>query len=978
MTEENFVHKTLDKLLEVIEVELKLPLGIAEVKVKPTEIAKEWRENEKKRNELENAIQRAEEKFIKANKDQKVAQMLRELPLFSEGEFKQVIANLLTHLSEEKITWLAEIQLTRTWGNVASAEDIRKALELYLPYLRHELNSIKEFREVISALTLERIDETTRRIESKLDKVLDSQSPKSKENETDFWLIPHPYPMPPNFTGRKTELEILDNWLADNTNRLFILRALGGFGKSALAWHWLTNDVDSKECPRVLWWDFYQGEVNFTSFLGEALQYLNSEIPKGERNQVDQLLKIMQSQKILIVMDGFERLLKAYQGMNASYQGDEETSLEENQFDCVNINVEWFLKGVCARPNFKSKVLMTTRLTPRAVLDRHSKEMVLGCREVELTSMQPADAVEFFYKKKIIGARFEIEAACAPYDYHPLSLRILAGQILRHFHNRCDIVVAQKLKIDGDLKAQRHHILEVAYNGLSEKGQKLLSTIACFRSSVEFKTLEAVVENKDTLDSDLHDLVDRGLLNFDEKNKRFDLHPIVRRYAYEQLSTSDRISIHNVLINYFASLNIPNQIINLEDISSRIELCYHLAKAERIDEAALTYVSYLHDPIYLQFNSYQLGVGLLTNMFTNGEGKIPPANRYDLQASILNHLGMLYGRLGQPSKSIFLREAGIALIIQNVQLKNLYISLGQPGKSFLPEEAVNNFTNKTSDKFTLSNLYSNLAFQEISLGRLKSAEENLRLSMSLIEDYNADYLRRSLLGYILSYCGMWSEAEQELAIAGEWLEEAEQEFATSASQKDKDANYQLQALNWSYISFYFLLKCHEDLNSYNLKSAVNAAFRALELAHKDKNPIPHDLMYIRWLLGATIHAGGNLVEAEKNLYEALRICRSINAIDHEANNLLHIALLRFHQKNYDEAKSLADEALLITERCGYVLQGADVNLFLAQYALEQEKDKAKAKQYAEEAKKLATCDGPPYYYKVAYEEAERFLAQLQG
>ena len=68
------------------------------------------------------------------------------------------------------------------------------------------------------------------------------------------------------------------------------------------------------------------------------------------------------------------------------------------------------------------------------------------------------------------------------------------------------------------------------------------------------------------------------------------------------------------------------------------------------------------------------------------------------------------------------------------------------------------------------------------------------------------------------------------------------------------------------------------------------------------------------------------------------------------------------------------------ERCGYVLQGGDVNLFLAQYALEQENDKVKAKEYAEEARKLATCDGPPYYYKVspAGEEAERMLEKLAG
>ena len=54
-----------------------------------------------------------------------------------------------------------------------------------------------------------------------------------------------------------------------------------------------------------------------------------------------------------------------------------------------------------------------------------------------------------------------------------------------------------------------------------------------------------------------------------------------------------------------------------------------------------------------------------------------------------------------------------------------------------------------------------------------------------------------------------------------------------------------------------------------------------------------------------------------------------------------------------------------------------MHLFLTQYALEQEKDREKAKELAEKAKDLATCDGPPYYYKVAYEEAERFLEKLE-
>jgi hypothetical protein len=35
-------------------------------------------------------------------------------------------------------------------------------------------------------------------------------------------------------------------------------------------------------------------------------------------------------------------------------------------------------------------------------------------------------------------------------------------------------------------------------------------------------------------------------------------------------------------------------------------------------------------------------------------------------------------------------------------------------------------------------------------------------------------------------------------------------------------------------------------------------------------------------------------------------------------------------------------------------------------------------EYVESALKLAYCDGPPYYYKVAYEEAERMLERLSN
>ena len=133
---------------------------------------------------------------------------------------------------------------------------------------------------------------------------------------------------------------------------------------------------------------------------------------------------------------------------------------------------------------------MTTRLTPRAVEQRG--ELLGGCHEEELQAMQKEDAVAFFRAQGIRGARAEIEAACEPYGYHPLSLRILAGLIANDREMPGDIAVAGKLDITDDVIANKHHVLEVAYNTLSPEQQKLLSHIACFRSAMTYDALKAI------------------------------------------------------------------------------------------------------------------------------------------------------------------------------------------------------------------------------------------------------------------------------------------------------------------------------------------------------------------------------------------------------------------------------------------------------------------------------------------------------
>jgi tetratricopeptide (TPR) repeat protein len=972
MAEETFVRKTLDKLLEVVEVEFKIPLGIAEVKFSATEVAKNWWENKKSRLEVEAAIRRAEEKFIAAHPDNRLAQILHGFPLYSDEEYRNVILELLKHLDEERITWLAEIKIENEWNRQINRQDIRKALELYIPYLRHELNGIREFREIITARMLERIEENTietvqgvRRIESKLDRVLDS---RTREEEPDYWYIPHPYPMPPNFTGRAAELQMLDDWLANDKDRLFILRALGGFGKSALTWQWVNTRVNPAEWTKLVWWSFYEGDASFENFVKSSLDYLNLDAPQGQRPQVDELLKALQRDKILLIMDGFERALRAYSGMNAVYDGDEEVRVEDNQLDCVNINAEWFLRGVCSLPFLKSKVLMTTRLTPRA-LKKHGA-LLQGCREKELKGLQKNDAVDFFHVQGIHGTHVEIQMVCEVYGFHPLSVRLLTGLIVNDLETPGEIMTVKKFDITNDIIQNKHHVLEQAFNTLATTRQKLLCRIACFRSATQYDAIRALAENRTTLDDDLRDLFSRGLVNRDLSTNLYDLHPIVRRYAYKRLA--EKIETHFKLEAYFrrvVDFALPEEFKDLPievryiftdthqrlgsvDLHNIIELYHHAVHSRHYEEAITLYRDFLHEPLYFQFGAHQLIIELLSALLEYPQrllhNRMPHLHNPSARAWVLNELANSYSIIGQPHQAI-----------------KLYMSLKE-------------ILRKIDDRDNLPISLTNLAQQQIAVGQFEAAEINLRRSIeicTLKKQKLWESIGHRSLGRLFSYEGLWAPAENELT--------------HGSIQND---NIQNMGITWAHRSLRSALMFRanaislqeESLQKEALREAKLALHLADKVAHK-KILLERDFVRAYWTIGVAYFINSQITEAANALHEALARGRTVNTIEFEADILLGLARLSFGYgfssaatfEDFEQAKSLAEEALSITERCGYVLQGADVNLFLAQYALKQESDKTKAKEYVETALKLAYCDGPPYYYKVAYQEAERLLERLK-
>ncbi|MBU1747058.1 MAG: hypothetical protein KKA73_05170 [Chloroflexi bacterium] len=325
--------------------------------------------------------------------------------------------------------------------------------------------------------------------------------------------------------------------------------------------------------------------------------------------------------------------------------------------DCISPLAEHFLRGVSLLPGLQGKVLMTTRLRPRP-LQAPGGFLLTGCREQELTRLHPADAVAFFRARGIRGARAEMEAAGAPTGYHSLSLSLLAGLILTDPQQPGDVTAARRLDVSGDLVQRQHHVLEQAYQGLTPERRRLLSRIACFRGPVAYDALRALAEEEGApdFDADLRDLVARGLLHHDQRAGRYDLHPIVRRYAYDRLAAPDRAAAHTRLRDYFAAVPEPDRVACLEDLNPVIELYHHTVRAGQYDEAGTIFRDRLANPVYFQFGAYQLMIELKRALFPDGEDQPPRLEKESDQAWTLNTLANSYSLSGQPRRAVPLFE----------------------------------------------------------------------------------------------------------------------------------------------------------------------------------------------------------------------------------------------------------------------------------------------------------------------------------
>jgi tetratricopeptide (TPR) repeat protein len=785
----------------------------------------------------------------------------------------------------------------------------------------------------------------------------------------------HPYPLQKNFVGRVRERMALTDWLTKKKDQPVMgVIAMGGMGKSALTWAWLLLDVlglplpgyvdgpaaKAPQCrvaesarPRgVFWWSFYERDASVSAFLDRVLVYvsdgrLDPAKISSISDKLEQLKKLIEKQKVLIVLDGFERQLRNYASKRKKTKDD---------LACTDTRVGDFLRDVASSPT-KGRLLLTSRHTPRELQE------LAGFHEHLLNSLEPDDGVEFFHAQNIWGRRRDIVYACKRYEYHPLSLRVLTGVIRKHYG---DAWSRNPESVFSKLKRKKHHILDVAYRSLSVQNRPLLKAISSFRSTADYSAISTLklYRSKKRLNLALADLVDRDLAMVSTNLSQYDLHPIVRDYAYSRLRGAELEAIHQKLSRYFAKLSSDTELRQVSDFSNVIEQYHHTVHARNYEKAFEIIHDKLFRPLHYEYGDYRDNIELLRTLFPkseNGEERAPrlsKTSKKTLAMVMLTGTSFLLPEQKENPAAWAMNALGIS-----------YRACGFPRAAERLFRAANKSRRASGggNDILIADLI-NLADVQWTIGRFRSADENLLQLIDLsatINDQSYKAVGHQDRGLRLAFRGLWSEAEREFDIAMHLALEAEDQ--------------KRQAIIYSHRTRKELLLIREKKSS---RLADDAKEKALFAAKQSMDLLPSNLVerhYVRalWLLGESHLVNGELAPAEKYLHDALNECSRLDLIEFEAAMLLGIARYQMARGKFEEAKERASTALRIAKRSAFVLDETDAHLLLARLAL-RSRDYELAKLHATKAQTLAICDGlPDYSYKVAYDEARALVGRVK-
>lgn len=765
-------------------------------------------------------------------------------------------------------------------------------------------------------------------------------------------FIAHPYTLlqTHRLVGRQAELNLLTDWVTRSEEQIYQARilnivAIGGLGKSALTWKWF-NDIAPQEMKPLagrMWWSFYESDATFENFVTRALAYVTrhrldevKQIPAPDREA--QLLAALDREPFLIVLDGLERILIAYARMDAARLEDSQVGNQKNLRKTADPRAGRFLKKLAQVKN--SRILVSTRLHP-ADLETDGGDPMPGTFRRNIEGLTDDDAVELWRAFGVSGSRDELMPIFTTFDKHPLLIQALAGEIKRYHRAPGNFQEWRKANPRFNpaqfprLQEAIGHVLEFALRELDIKSRLALQVIAAFRMPAQYDTLAALLigegkacADEHKLDKVLTELEDRGLVGWDKRANRYDLHPIVRGVVWSGLDKETQQGVYASLHAYFKALPVIDEyrkVNSLEDLTPIIELYNTLIGLGRYDDACTLSYERLEGPTLYRLSASRQRVELLEMLFPDGLDQLPRVNNQGSQSYTLSALAHGYTLSGQPGRGAnFYRRT---IIIDSKREDNVHLCID------------------------LANLSNSMLLS----GALRESEAASRRAL-IIAHEQTDRFNEAIslywLGLTLAARSIANESESALQRA----------LRIRIEQHNSQGQGRIN---------YFCAQ--RALWFSEFVAALSFANRAWELAHV----LSYEADFIRSAQrqGAAALGLNDFTTADERLYHALTRARMVNLVEEELPTLVALAELQRRQGEEKAARELLDDVWERAERGPYPIFHADACNVLAQIERDAG-NTAAAVEAATRAYTLAWCDGPPFAYHWGLEKAKKHLQEL--
>jgi tetratricopeptide (TPR) repeat protein len=377
---------------------------------------------------------------------------------------------------------------------------------------------------------------------------------------------------------------------------------------------------------------------------------------------------------------------------------------------------------------------MTTRLFP-SELQTDTGQVMPGSAAWFLTGMQPEDALALWRAMGVSGDDTELEHMFNSIDYYPLLIRALAGEVAGYRPAPGDLDTWRRAHPDFDpfalpLIQAKSHVLAYALDGLGDDAREVLQTVAAFRAPVDYQTLAALFVQRhewptQRLDAVLSDVEDRGLLGWDRRANRYDLHPVVRGVVWSGLDDVRRRALYGQLEQHFSAGPAESEIRSAEEALPVIELMRALIGLGRYEDAADLYFDRLNnsDFSWAEAGMGHVNIALLEGLFPNGTEQPPAVSGQ--ASSVIAQLGHAYQGAGRLSDAHRCAVRNLELEPDSPQL-NWYVSRRdlQLGHLRVALERAE-LTARANDEIFHKYIVDHLALCEATMGRYSAALRRL-------------------------------------------------------------------------------------------------------------------------------------------------------------------------------------------------------------------------------------------------------------